>query len=991
MASALRVTKPAPALDLKPKPLAGARAAASSTTRSRAIGDDRPAEAFRSDKAKCNGRANASAGRYLTTTPADHFGPIPKEFCPGADRGIEVGDAWRDRMDCKQYRVHIPHMAAISGQERCGAQSLVLAGKCADDVDSGDYFWHTGSGGRVLERNKRTCKIQTKHQTFTAADEALRMSCVLGLPVRVVRSHKSKRSAYAPSTAAAVKGKGVRYDGIYVCIAAFRREGEQRSAVTGEKLLVCRYLLARCDNKGAPWADDPEKGDAPGPLGIPEVPEAALAELDRAVSRAADEEPGTVGADITKDGSAIPRVTRLDPALAHWKFVEARGAWGLVKEPPRAPRCGGGNRGGGGGGGGDNGGDNDKRRRAAGRLHKAAKVLYLKADDAERVLRNEFTCGLCSKVLRKPLSLACGHHWCRVGLTKRFAPSVVDGGPTTARAAPAPGGRSLRARIVQRPCPHRQCTGDCSGALDAHGNVNLAMDVAIEDLKKMIASSRAEARKLEEQARREGGIDEAADADEEDRDDAEDDDDDKDDDDDDDEDDDEREDEEGEGAGVEPALVEAGGAPSSSLTAADRAAAALAKLKAELGLELDDSTLDSFLEEVLQGHDGNVKAASVEVRMTVEAQARAEKKALKNKKAAACASSSTAAAASSTAAAASSTAAAAAPASSTAAAAGPSSCFTVAAAAPASCIAAAGPSCAPPSGPATSLRGKRTRRPTMERADEPRRKKTAAAAVGDSTASLASTTSAAPAAGPDALSAREQRLLTRGPIRSRSPADAGGGGCDAAAAAAVGAAPAVARLPQPSKERSKRARSSDAGTDADGADPPAPRTASPRPAPSFSSLSGANKRRSLRLVEGGAGGSNAPSPAVVVVVVGGSSSGGGAPQAPGAAPPRWKKKVFSQEEDDDLADCLSEALLEQQKEGREEDGKATFISVAEKMKEKPKKWTSTWQRPYDRRKELLKRKTDAELHQHFNPTGRSKKGAARAQTIADSRTMWKAK
>ena len=58
----------------------------------------------------------------------------------------------------------------------------------------------------------------------------------------------------------------------------------------------------------------------------------------------------------------------------------------------------------------------------------------------------------------------------------------------------------------------------------------------------------------------------------------------------------------------------------------------------------------------------------------------------------------------------------------------------------------------------------------MERADEPRRKKTATAAVGDSTASLASTTSAAPSAGPDALSAREQRLLTRGPIRSRAAA-----------------------------------------------------------------------------------------------------------------------------------------------------------------------------------------------------------------------------
>ncbi|MFS7936594.1 putative PUA-like superfamily, SRA-YDG superfamily protein [Helianthus anomalus] len=53
------------------------------------------------------------------------------------------------------------------------------------------------------------------------------------------RSHKEKRSAYAPE-------QGVRYDGIYRIEKCWRKPGIQ-----GFK--VCRYLFVRCDNDPAPW------------------------------------------------------------------------------------------------------------------------------------------------------------------------------------------------------------------------------------------------------------------------------------------------------------------------------------------------------------------------------------------------------------------------------------------------------------------------------------------------------------------------------------------------------------------------------------------------------------------------------------------------------------------------------------------------------------------------------------------------------------------
>ena len=61
-----------------------------------------------------------------------------------------------------------------------------------DDLDNGEWFLYTGSGGRDLSGNKRTSKTQSFDQTFDKSNEALKVSCILGLPVRVVRSHKAR-------------------------------------------------------------------------------------------------------------------------------------------------------------------------------------------------------------------------------------------------------------------------------------------------------------------------------------------------------------------------------------------------------------------------------------------------------------------------------------------------------------------------------------------------------------------------------------------------------------------------------------------------------------------------------------------------------------------------------------------------------------------------------------------------------------------------------
>ncbi|XP_076956814.1 E3 ubiquitin-protein ligase ORTHRUS 2-like [Bidens hawaiensis] len=215
------------------------------------INENRPDKAYTTERAKYSGKANACSGKIFVTVAPDHFGPILAENDPERGMGVLVGETWEDRMECRQWGAHLPHVAGISGQSDYGAQSVALSGGYEDDEDHGEWFLYTGSGGRDLSGNKRTSKTQSFDQKFEKYNEALRVSCKKGYPVRVVRSHKEKRSAYAPE-------KGVRYDGIYRIEKCWRKPGIQ-----GHK--VCRYLFVRCDNAPAPWTSD-EIGDRPRPL-----------------------------------------------------------------------------------------------------------------------------------------------------------------------------------------------------------------------------------------------------------------------------------------------------------------------------------------------------------------------------------------------------------------------------------------------------------------------------------------------------------------------------------------------------------------------------------------------------------------------------------------------------------------------------------------------------------------------------------------------------
>ncbi|XP_048197885.1 E3 ubiquitin-protein ligase UHRF1 isoform X2 [Perognathus longimembris pacificus] len=193
------------------------------------------------------GKGMACVGRTkeCTIVPSNHYGPIP---------GVPVGTMWRFRVQVSESGVHRPHVAGIHGRSNDGAYSLVLAGGYEDDVDHGNFFTYTGSGGRDLSGNKRTAE-QSCDQKLTNTNRALALNCSApiddvkgaeskdwrsGKPVRVVRNMKGgKHSKYAPA-------EGNRYDGIYKVVKYWPEKGKSG-------FLVWRYLLRRDDSEPGPW------------------------------------------------------------------------------------------------------------------------------------------------------------------------------------------------------------------------------------------------------------------------------------------------------------------------------------------------------------------------------------------------------------------------------------------------------------------------------------------------------------------------------------------------------------------------------------------------------------------------------------------------------------------------------------------------------------------------------------------------------------------
>lgn len=251
------------------------------------------------------GKGMACVGRTkeCTIVPSNHYGPVP---------GVPVGTSWKFRVQVSEAGVHRPHVGGIHGRSNDGAYSLVLAGGFEDEVDRGDEFTYTGSGGRDLSGNKRIGE-HTFDQTLTHMNRALALNCDApldendgaesknwraGKPVRVVRSCKGRRiSKYAPED-------GNRYDGIYKVVKYWPEIGKCG-------VLVWRYLLRRDDVEAAPWtAEGMERSKKLGlSMQFPEGYLEAMAnkeKKDKVKKQTGKLEPGDPDSESNQDNESCP-------------------------------------------------------------------------------------------------------------------------------------------------------------------------------------------------------------------------------------------------------------------------------------------------------------------------------------------------------------------------------------------------------------------------------------------------------------------------------------------------------------------------------------------------------------------------------------------------------------------------------------------------------------------------------------------------------------
>lgn len=187
---------------------------------------------------------------------------IPRENYFGApDPQFYIGYHWETRMECSADGIHRPTVAGIHGNESIGCYSIALSGGYEDDLDYGESFTFTGSGGRDLKgtksnpKNLRTAP-QSKDQTLDKMNLALARNVESREPVRVIRGYKLQ-SPFAPEY-------GYRYDGLYTV--------EKYWPCTGlSGFLVYKYVLKRVvDQPPPPWkeldsqnADSDKENEAP--------------------------------------------------------------------------------------------------------------------------------------------------------------------------------------------------------------------------------------------------------------------------------------------------------------------------------------------------------------------------------------------------------------------------------------------------------------------------------------------------------------------------------------------------------------------------------------------------------------------------------------------------------------------------------------------------------------------------------------------------------
>ncbi|KAF8249354.1 hypothetical protein K440DRAFT_543897, partial [Wilcoxina mikolae CBS 423.85] len=108
--------------------------------------------------------------------------------------------------------VHPPTVAGIYGGAEEGCYSVAVSAGYPEDIDLGDTFTYTGSGGRELKTKNLRTAPQSSDQQLTRGNAALDKSAQTGNPIRVIRGFKA---AMGPIT-------GYRYDGLYKVIRSYQ-------------------------------------------------------------------------------------------------------------------------------------------------------------------------------------------------------------------------------------------------------------------------------------------------------------------------------------------------------------------------------------------------------------------------------------------------------------------------------------------------------------------------------------------------------------------------------------------------------------------------------------------------------------------------------------------------------------------------------------------------------------------------------------------------
>uniref|UniRef100_A0A673WK94 E3 ubiquitin-protein ligase UHRF n=1 Tax=Salmo trutta TaxID=8032 RepID=A0A673WK94_SALTR len=325
------------------------------------------------------GKGMACVGRTkeCTIVPSNHYGPVP---------GVPVGTTWKFRVQVSEAGVHRPHVGGIHGRSNDGSYSLVLAGGFEDEVDRGDEFTYTGSGGRDLSGNKRIGE-HSFDQTLTHYNRALALNCDApindkdgaesrnwraGKPVRVVRSSKGRRiSKYAPE-------EGNRYDGIYKVVKYWPEIGKCG-------FLVWRYLLRRDDLEPAPWT----------PEGLERIQKLGLAvqkkvKEDEKKPMEGTEQPQSNGSQKTPKDKETAKRLKMEEAF---QLTEQQQS--LIKE------------------------DQPNKKNwdeAMGHLKEGPNFL--------RKVEQTFMCVCCQELAYQPVTTVCAHNVCKTCLQRSFRAEV---------------------------------------------------------------------------------------------------------------------------------------------------------------------------------------------------------------------------------------------------------------------------------------------------------------------------------------------------------------------------------------------------------------------------------------------------------------------------------------------------------------------------------------------------------------------------------------